>query len=91
MKPKENKTNEVVQHLKNKVSKLPVGFIVGVAAGGGLLLYATRNRGSKTTNAITNLAKLAAPYVIIAILDKFADSYDQKQDRVIEDVELDES
>lgn len=90
MRPKENKRKEVVRNLKSKASKLPLEFIVGAGVGGGLLLYAMRHRGSKSVNAITNLAKLAAPYVIIAILDKFVDSYDQKQARVIEDIELDE-
>lgn len=79
--------NEAIQKLKKKASKLPLGFIVGAAIGGGLFLYSTRNRGSKTVNAVTNVAKLVAPYVIIAILDKMVENYEVNRDTPIEDAE----
>ncbi len=79
--------NEAIQKLKKKASKLPLGFIVGAAIGGGLFLYSTRNRGSKTVNAVTNVAKLVAPYVIIAILDKMVENYEVNRNTPIEDAE----
>lgn len=79
--------NEAIQKLKKKASKLPLGFIVGAAIGGGFFLYSTRNRGSKTVNAVTNVAKLVAPYVIIAILDKMVENYEVNRNTPIEDVE----
>ena len=79
--------NETIQKLKKKASKLPLGFIVGAAIGGGLFLYSTRNRGSKTVNAVTNVAKLVAPYVIIAILDKMVENYEVNRNTPIEDAE----
>lgn len=79
--------NEAIQKLKKKASKLPLGFIVGAAIGGGLFLYSTKNRGSKTVNAVTNVAKLVAPYVIIAILDKMVENYEVNRDTPIEDAE----
>lgn len=79
--------NEAIQKLKKKASKLPLGFIVGAAIGGGLFLYSTRNRGSKTVNAVTNVAKLVAPYVIIAILDKMVENYEVNRSTPIEDAE----
>ena len=79
--------NEAIQRLKKKASKLPLGFIVGAAIGGGLFLYSTRNRGSKTVNAVTNVAKLVAPYVIIAILDKMVENYEVNRNTPIEDAE----
>ena len=79
--------NEAIQKLKKKASKLPLGFIVGAVIGGGLFLYSTKNRGSKTVNAVTNVAKLVAPYVIIAILDKMVENYGVNRNTPIEDVE----
>lgn len=79
--------NEAIQKLKKKASKLPLGFIVGAVIGGGLFLYSTRNRGSKTVNAVTNVAKLVAPYVIIAILDKMVENYEVNRNTPIEDAE----
>lgn len=79
--------NEAIQKLKKKASKLPLGFIVGAAIGGGLFLYSTKNRGSKTVNAVTNVAKLVAPYVIIAILDKMVENYEVNRNTPIEDAE----
>ena len=79
--------NEAIQKLKKKASKLTLGFIVGAAIGGGLFLYSTRNRGSKTVNAVTNVAKLVAPYVIIAILDKMVENYEVNRNTPIEDAE----
>ena len=79
--------NETIQKLKKKASKLPLGFIVGAAIGGGLFLYSTKNRGSKTVNAVTNVAKLVAPYVIIAILDKMVENYEVNRNTPIEDAE----
>lgn len=79
--------NEAIQKLKKKASKLPLGFIVGAAIGGGLFLYSTRNKGSKTVNAVTNVAKLVAPYVIIAILDKMVENYEVNRSTPIEDAE----
>ena len=79
--------NEAIQKLKKKASKLPLGFIVGAAIGGGLFLYSTRNRGSKTVNAVTNVAKLVAPYVIIAILDKMVENYEVNRNTPIEEAE----
>lgn len=79
--------NEAIQKLKKKASKLPLGFIVGAAIGGGLFLYSTRNKGSKTVNAVTNVAKLVAPYVIIAILDKMVENYEVNRNTPIEDAE----
>lgn len=78
---------EAIQKLKKKASKLPLGFIVGAAIGGGLFLYSTRNKGSKTVNAVTNVAKLVAPYVIIAILDKMVENYEVNRNTPIEDAE----
>ena len=78
---------EAIQKLKKKASKLPLGFIVGAVIGGGLFLYSTRNRGSKTVNAVTNVAKLVAPYVIIAILDKMVENYEVNRNTPIEDAE----
>lgn len=78
---------QAIQAFKKKAPKLPVGFIVGAVIGGGLFLYASKNRGTKTVNAITNVAKLAAPYVIIAILDRMVDSYETQKGRVIEEAE----
>ena len=78
---------EAIQKLKKKASKLPLGFIVGAVIGGGLFLYSTRNRGSKTVNAVTNVAKLVAPYVIIAILDKMVENYEVNRSTPIEDAE----
>ena len=69
METEKDKKDKVIQVVKDKFSKLPLGFIIGAAIGGGLYLYATKSRGSKSVNAITNVAKLAAPYVIIAILN----------------------
>lgn len=79
--------NEAIQKLKKKASKLPLGFIVGAVIGGGLFLYSTKNRGSKTVNAVTNVAKLVAPYVIIAILDKMVENYEVNRNTPIEDAE----
>ena len=78
---------EAIQKLKKKASKLPLGFIVGAVIGGGLFLYSTKNRGSKTVNAVTNVAKLVAPYVIIAILDKMVENYEVNRNTPIEDAE----
>lgn len=87
MDTKETQKKEIINTLKKRASRLPIGFIVGAAIGGGLFLYSTRNRGSKTVNAVTNLAKLAAPYVIIAILDRVVENYEGRQGREIEEVE----
>ena len=87
MKTENDKKSEVIRVIKDKFSKLPFGFILGAAIGGGLYLYATKNKGTKRFNAITNVARLAAPYVIIAILDKLVDNYDANRSREIEDVE----
>ncbi len=84
---KEIDKKEIVDTLKKKASKLPLGFIIGAAVGGGLFLYSTRNRGSKTFNAFTNVAKLAAPYVIVAILDKVVENYEGNRRNEIEEVE----
>lgn len=88
MKAENDKKREVIQVVKEKFSKLPLGFIIGAAIGGGLYLYSTKRVGAKSVSALTNLAKLAAPYVIIAILDKLVENYDEKQKRKIEDVEV---
>lgn len=79
--------NEAIQKLKKKASKLPLGFIVGAAIGGGLFLYSTRNKGSKAVNAVTNVAKLVAPYVIIAILDKVVENYEERKGSTVEEIE----
>lgn len=92
MKSNQNQRKEVIRVLKNKASKLPIGFIVGAAIGGGLFLYSTRKKGTKSSNAITNLAKIVAPYVIIAILDKMVDNYDNERSAInIEEVEAEVS
>lgn len=88
MKTKETEKRETIETLKEKASKLPLGFIIGAAIGGGLFLYSTRNRGSKTVNAFTNLAKLAAPYVIVTILDKVVENYKDKQGYEIEETKV---
>lgn len=67
---------EVIQTIKKKAFRFPLGFIAGAAIGVGLFIYSNKNKGTKAVNTITNVAKLVAPYVIIAILDKIADSYE---------------
>ena len=88
METEKDKKDKVIQVVKEKFSRLPLGFIIGAAIGGGLYLYATKSRGSKSVNAITNVTKLAAPYVIIAILDKLVDSYETNRSREIEEAEV---
>ncbi len=86
----ESKKVNAIRLVKEKFSRLPLGFIVGAAIGGGLYLYATKSRstkGSKSVNAITNVARLAAPYVIIAFLDKLVDTYDASRSRETEDAD----
>ena len=91
MKKHDNQRKEVIRVLKSKASKLPIGFIVGAAIGGGLYFYSTKNRSSKSsksTNAITNMAKMVAPYVILAFLDKIVDYYEDGQCKInVEEVE----
>ncbi len=82
-----NKKEKVLKVVKEKASKLPLGFIVGAAIGGGLYIYASKSKATKATNVIINLAKLAAPYVIIAFLDKMVDAYDEGKVREVVDVE----
>ncbi len=91
METVETKKDKVLKIVKEKASKLPIGFIVGAAIGGGLYLYATKGKATKSVNAITNVAKLAAPYVIIAILDKIVDNYDSKRGNEVVDVEAEVS
>lgn len=79
MKEEKKSAQEVLRVVKQKASKLPLGFILGAVVGGGIYLYASRNVGAKSVKAITGVAKLAAPYVIITLLDKFVDSYENKQ------------
>ncbi len=87
MEKVENKKEQVLKMVKEKASKLPLEFIVGAAIGGGLYYYASKSKVTKTTNVINNVAKLVAPYVIIAFLDKLADVYDERKERNIVDVE----
>ena len=87
METEKDKKDKVIQVVKDKFSKLPLGFIIGAAIGGGLYLYATRSKGTKSVNAITNMAKLATPYVIIAMLDKLVDTYETSRNREIEEAE----
>lgn len=87
METEKPQKDKVIQVVKEKFSRLPLGLIVGVAIGGGLYLYATKNKGTKSVNAITNVAKLAAPYVIIAFLDKLVENYDTNRGREIEDAD----
>lgn len=75
MKTDQCRTKEVVKTIQSNASKLPIGFIVGAAIGGGLFLYSNRSGGKQSKNALTNLAKLMAPYVIISILDLVVDNY----------------
>ena len=87
METEKHKKEKVIQVVKEKFSRLPLGFIIGAAIGGGLYLYATKGKGTKSVNAITNVAKLAAPYVIIAILDKLVENYESNRNREIEEAE----
>ncbi|NLI72236.1 MAG: hypothetical protein GX361_05835 [Bacteroidales bacterium] len=82
-----NSKKKAIQAFKKKAPKLPVSFIVGAVIGGGLFLYASRNKRTKTLNAVTNVAKLAAPYVIIAILDKMVDNYEAEKGNAVEETE----
>lgn len=74
MNEKDTTTRAVVQTLKAKAARLPLGFMLGAVVGGGLYLYATRNRRTRAVRAITDIARLAAPYVIVAILERVASS-----------------
>lgn len=78
MKTDQRKTKEVVQTIQSNVSKLPIGFIIGAAIGGGLFLYSHKSSKKQSQSALTNFAKLAAPYVIIGILDLIVDKYEKK-------------
>jgi|GEM_PF-6169988 len=73
---------------KKNLSKVPVEFIVGAALGGGVFLFATRKSSVKAARIIVKAAKLAAPYVITAIVEKFALDKTDKKNRVIEDAEV---
>ena len=73
---------------KKNLSKVPVEFIVGAALGGGLFLLTRRKSNVKAVKMITKAAKLAAPYVITAFVEKFALDNADKKNRVIEDAEV---
>ncbi len=88
-----NRKKEVLKLVREKIGKLPAGFIAGAAIGGALYFYSTKktSKRGKETGAILKLAKLAAPYVIIAFLEKMADSYDkQSEPKEVIDVEAEE-
>lgn len=87
METTENKKEKVLQIVKEKASRLPLGFIVGAAIGGGIYYYASKSKATKATSVINNLAKLAAPYVIIAFMDKMVDSYEKEKGREVVDVD----
>ena len=86
--------DEAIRVTKEKLTRLPIGFIVGAAIGGGLYLYATKKKRNKSGNFIINAAKIAAPFVITTILDRITDSYEaklsEKENPVVEaeDVEI---
>lgn len=78
MDRKELKTKEHLRMLTSKIADLPLGFILGAVAGGGLFLYSARRRGPKAVRVATGIAKLVAPYVIVAVLDRIAKKNDSK-------------
>ncbi len=75
---------EIIQTLKEHVSKLPIEFVVGAVLGGGLFLLSNKKSKSKSKSvrAVTTLAKTLAPIVIIAMLEKFSDSSAEAEEKL---------
>lgn len=73
------KTSEnLVDIVVEKSSKLPIGFLVGAAIGGGLYWYATKQSNAQKIKVAKKIGKIVAPYVIVTLLDKLGDIYDNK-------------
>lgn len=77
----ENKQNDLAEILKNQVSKLPTGVLIGAAVGGLIVLSRIKSPMAKT------IIKTAVPIIAMEVLDKVFNKDHSVAGKVVEEVE----
>lgn len=77
----EDTKNDLVEIVKNQVSKLPTGVLIVAAVGGLLVLSRLKSPVAKT------IIKTAVPIIAMEVLDKVFNKDRSAEGKVVEEVE----